>query len=80
MKRLCLVIVFLCSLTGCASAGKSESGTDKAKAPLAVGDSAVFKFSRQGYVEGKVQSIETHAKDKVSPIALVDNPGIARAK
>jgi hypothetical protein len=58
MKRLCLVIIFLCGLIGCSSGAKSEGGPDKAKAQLAVGDSAVFKFSRQGYVEGKVQSID----------------------
>jgi len=58
MKRLCLAIVFLCSLTGCTSGGKSEGGADNAKAQLSVGDSGVFKFSRQGYVEGRVQSID----------------------
>jgi len=63
MKRLCVVIVFLCTLTGCNLGSKSESsketsGTERAKTQLAVGDTAVFKFSRQGYVEGKVQSID----------------------
>ncbi len=62
MKRLCVAIVFVCALTGCNLGGKSESSktsaTEPAKTQLAVGDSAVFKFSRQGYVEGKVQSID----------------------
>lgn len=63
MKKLYVVIVLLCGLTGCSMASKTESaesGSTAAKAaqPLAVGDSAVFKFSRQGYVEGKIQSID----------------------
>lgn len=63
MSRLCLVIILLCALTGCTPGSKSgstqgTSGTEPARASLAVGDTAVFKFSRQGYVEGKVESID----------------------
>lgn len=63
MKKLFLMIVLTACLSGCNLAGKTEtakegSGTESAKATVAVGDTAVFKFSRQGYVEGKVQSID----------------------
>lgn len=63
MKKLCVVLFILSGLTGCGIASKTESAdststTAKAAQPLAVGDSAVFKFSRQGYVEGKIQSID----------------------
>lgn len=63
MKKLYVVMVILCGLTGCSLGGKTESGdsttaTAKTAAPLAVGDTAVYKFSRQGYVEGKIQSID----------------------
>jgi len=46
----------------------------------AIGRRVDVGYIQLNFNEGKVQSIETHAKDKVSPIALVDNPGIARAK
>lgn len=60
MKRLCLFLSLLLSLAAC---GGKTAGTDSDKsgssaAKPAVGDTAVFKFSRQGYVEGKVQSID----------------------
>jgi hypothetical protein len=64
MVRLCLAIILLCSLTACSFAGKTASSqnepsaTERAAKKLAGGDSAVFKFSRQGYVEGKIQSID----------------------
>ena len=62
MKKLCLVIVILGGLTGCSftksGGGEAVSASDTSKKQLAVGDTAVFKFSRQGYVEGKVQSID----------------------
>lgn len=63
MKRLCVLMVFLCGLTGCGMGSKTEGGestaaTANAARQLAVGDSAVYKFSRQGYVEGKIQSID----------------------
>lgn len=58
MKKLALLLAFLLSLTACGS-GTSRSETEKsASAKPAVGETAVFKFSRQGYVEGKVQSID----------------------
>lgn len=62
MKKFLLTLVLLSGLTGC-NLGKSEtardgSGAGANKTPVAVGDTAVFKFSRQGYVEGKVQSID----------------------
>jgi hypothetical protein len=50
----------ICLLTACGG-GKTTASADKASssgAKPAVGDTAVFKFSRQGYVEGKVQSID----------------------
>jgi hypothetical protein len=62
MKKLCLVIVILGGLTGCSftksGGGEAVSASETSKKQLAVGDTAVFKFSRQGYVEGKVQSID----------------------
>lgn len=62
MMKLCLAIIVLSSLTACNFAGKSATSHDATKEQsakkLAVGDSAVFKFSRQGYVEGKIQSID----------------------
>ena len=62
MMKLCLAIIVLSSLTACSFAGKSATShsatTEQSAKKLAVGDSAVFKFSRQGYVEGKVQSID----------------------
>ena len=63
MKKLYVVMVLLCGLTGCGMGSKTESGdsttaTAKTATQLAVGDSAVYKFSRQGYVEGKIQSID----------------------
>jgi hypothetical protein len=60
MKRLCLFLGFVCLLTACGG-GKTTASADKttnATSKPAVGDTAVFKFSRQGYVEGKVQSID----------------------
>ena len=59
MKKLCLILGFACLLTACG--GKTTASSDKttnASAKPAVGETAVFKFSRQGYVEGKVQSID----------------------
>jgi hypothetical protein len=59
MKRLCLFLSLVLSLAACG--GKASTETDKTAASSgkpAVGDTAVYKFSRQGYVEGKVQSIE----------------------
>jgi hypothetical protein len=63
MKKLFVVTVLLFGLTGCNLGGKTEgadgtSATAKAAKALAVGDSAVYKFSRQGYVEGKIQSVD----------------------
>ena len=62
MKKLCVVIVILCGLSGCSltksTGGEAATATDQTKKQLAVGDTAVFKFSRQGYVEGKIQSID----------------------
>ena len=60
MKKLCLILAVISLLTACSQAGKTteaEKSADTAAKP-AVGDTAVFKFSRQGYVEGKVQSID----------------------
>jgi len=61
MKKLCLFLSLVCLLTACG--GGKTAGTDAEKANSsaakpAVGETAVFKFSRQGYVEGKVQSID----------------------
>ena len=60
MKKLCLFLGLVCLLTACG--GKTTASADKttntAAAKPVVGDTAVFKFSRQGYVEGKVQSID----------------------
>ncbi len=59
MKRLCLFLGLMCLLTACG--GGKTTASDKPSssgAKPAVGDTAVFKFSRQGYVEGKVQSID----------------------
>jgi hypothetical protein len=63
MKNFLVMIVLLVGLTGCKMTGKTEAAKDSpasesTKTQLAVGDTAVFKFSRQGYVEGKVQSID----------------------
>jgi len=60
MKRLCLFLGLVCLLTACGGARTTASAdkTTNATAKPAVGDTAVFKFSRQGYVEGKVQSID----------------------
>lgn len=64
MVKLCLAIIVFCSVTACNLAGKTASSQPEAAAKepsaknLAIGDSAVFKFSRQGYVEGKIQSID----------------------
>lgn len=62
MKKLWWVILLMGALTACGGArtGSSESSaaTDQTRTTLAVGDTAVFKFSRQGYVEGKIQSID----------------------
>src|SRR6185436_6635600 len=61
MRKL-LILGLISLLTACSQAGKG-GGTEAEKsatatAKPAVGDTAVFKFSRQGYVEGKVQSID----------------------
>lgn len=59
MKKLFLPLSLVVFLSACATGGKSDAGSITAAASKpAVGDTAVFKFSRQGYVEGKVQSIE----------------------
>ena len=61
MKKLCLILSLVGALTACGSAGKSNAEAENAGpagAKPAVGDTAVFKFSRQVYVEGKVQSID----------------------
>lgn len=60
VKKLSLFLALVSLLTAACSGG-SKTGTDTEKstsAKPAVGDTAVFKFSRQGYVEGKVQSID----------------------
>jgi len=90
MKQLCVVILVLFGLTGCSTASRSESVAD-AKKPLAIGDSAVFKFSKQGYVEGKVTSIDgtryqmlygqsTQTVDAVDVYALPKSGAKAEAK
>src|SRR6185295_7435655 len=61
MRKL-LILGLISLLTACSQAGKG-GGTEAEKSAGAgakpvVGDTAVFKFSRQGYVEGKVQSID----------------------
>jgi len=59
MKKLCLVLGLIATLTACAGGNKPNAeGLSTTAAKPAVGDTAVFKFSRQGYVEGKVQSID----------------------
>ncbi len=63
MKKLSLFLALVSLLTAACSGGSKTSTTtaDAEKsttAKPAVGDTAVFKFSRQGYVEGKVQSID----------------------
>lgn len=61
VKKLALLLALVFALTGCGSS-TSKTGTSETEkstsAKPAVGDTAVFKFSRQGYVEGKVQSID----------------------
>lgn len=61
MKKLSLLLALVSLLTAACSGGSKTSTTDtekSASAKPAVGDTAVYKFSRQGYVEGKVQSID----------------------
>ena len=60
VKKLSLLLALVSLLTAACSGGsKTSTDTEKsATAKPAVGDTAVFKFSRQGYVEGKVQSID----------------------
>lgn len=61
MKKLLLILGLVSALTACGAGGKNTAEAEKSNAPgsrPAVGDTAVFKFSRQGYVEGKVQSID----------------------
>jgi hypothetical protein len=59
MQKSLLMLVLLVGLTACNIGGKPESARDNStRTQVAVGDTAVFKFSRQGYVEGKVQSID----------------------
>lgn len=59
VKKLFLLLALVSFLTACGSGGgKTSTDTEKSAAKPAVGDTAVFKFSRQGYVEGKVQSID----------------------
>jgi hypothetical protein len=61
MKHLCLVVLAGLVLTACGGTGTKQAGgsepTSAAAAPK-VGDTVVYKFSRQGYVEGKVEKIE----------------------
>lgn len=59
MKKTLLILALLAGLTSCNLGGKRETANDNTtRTQVAVGDTAVFKFSRQGYVEGKVQSID----------------------
>src|SRR6185295_16075441 len=61
MRKL-LILGLISLLTACSQGSKSSTTTDgknvDAGAKPVVGDTAVYKFSRQGYVEGKVQSID----------------------
>ena len=58
MKQLWLIAAVSLLVAACGGAGtKNGSETSSAPAPK-VGDTVVFKFSRQGYVEGKVDKIE----------------------
>lgn len=59
MKKLCLILSLLAAITACSGGKNTETEkSNAAGAKPAVGETAVFKFSRQGYVEGKVQSID----------------------
>ena len=59
MKKLSLLLALVSLLAVACSGSKTSTDTEKSTAAKpAVGDTAVFKFSRQGYVEGKVQSID----------------------
>ena len=62
MKKLSLFLALVSLLTAACSGGSKTSATPDAEKSItakpAAGDTAVFKFSRQGYVEGKVQSID----------------------
>jgi hypothetical protein len=61
MKKLFLILSLVSALTACAAGGKTGSSPETSSAAVpkpAVGETAVFKFSRQGYVEGKIQSID----------------------
>lgn len=61
MKKLFLILSLVSALTACATGGKTNATSETSSAPApkpVVGDTAVFKFSRQGYVEGKIQSID----------------------
>lgn len=63
MKRLFFVIVaslllMACSGTDSKEAGNKNEGEASSAASLKVGDTVVFKFSRQGYVEGTIDRIE----------------------
>lgn len=61
VKKLSLLLALVSLLSAACSGGSKTSSTDSEKsasAKPAVGETAVYKFSRQGYVEGKVQSID----------------------
>jgi hypothetical protein len=62
MKKFWLIIAASILLAACGGAGtgtNSAGGDAPAKAAdVKVGDTVVFKFSQQGYVEGKVEKIE----------------------
>lgn len=61
MKRVLILALVSLLTAACAGSPKTNTSTEAEKSAStkpAVGDTAVFKFSRQGYVEGKVQSID----------------------
>ena len=60
VKKLSLLLALVALLSAACSGGsKTSTNTEKSGAAKpAVGETAVYKFSRQGYVEGKVQSID----------------------
>jgi hypothetical protein len=62
MKKLLLIVAagILAAACGGAGSGTNTGGGDSTAkaADIKVGDTVVFKFSKQGYVEGKVEKIE----------------------
>ena len=60
MKRLWLMVATSVLLTACGGAGTKPDGggAGSSATALKVGDTVVFKTSRQGYHEGKVEKVE----------------------